>query len=145
MPATLPYFDLVVSARVLARQGYRYIVVHEKFYPRYKLTQTRQLLRALFGSPKEYDGVIVYTVPPMFHGGYTMTNPWKNILLEFLIAIIWFVLLASALTWPMVAHPTEVIVGGGELGGWFWRQWWHFSEVQALENEDLGVWGTIEA
>ena len=26
LPATLPYFDLVVSARVLARQGYRYIV-----------------------------------------------------------------------------------------------------------------------
>ena len=53
--------------------------------------------------------------------------------------------LASALTWPMVMHPTEVIVGGGELGGWFWRQWWHYSEVKALEQEDFGLWGTIES
>ena len=74
-----------------------------------------------------------------------MKNSWSNIVFEGILATVWFVLLASALTWPMVVNPTEVIVGGGELGGWFWRQWWHFSEVQALENEDFGVWGTIEA
>ena len=44
----------------------------------------------------------------------------------------------------MVMHPTEVIVGGGELGIGR-RQWWHYSEVKALEQEDFGLWGTIES
>lgn len=74
-----------------------------------------------------------------------MIQSWKRTLLELTIALLWFVALASALTWPMVMHPTEVIVGGGELGGWFWRQWWHYSEVKALEQEDFGLWGTIES
>ena len=74
-----------------------------------------------------------------------MTQSWKTMLLEFLVALSWFIILASALTWPMVMHPTEVIVGGGELGGWFWRQWWHYTEVKALEQEDFGLWGTIES
>lgn len=69
LPAILPYFDLVVSSRVLARQGYRYIVVHEQFYPTYKLSQTTELLQALFGTPKEYDGVIVYTMPTIISMG----------------------------------------------------------------------------
>lgn len=63
LPAVLPQLDLVISSRVLARQGYRYIVVHESFYPSYKLNQTHQLLRGLFGQGKEYDGVVVYTLP----------------------------------------------------------------------------------
>lgn len=62
LPAVLPYLDLVVSARVMARQGYRYIVVHESFYPTFKLTQTQQLLQALFGEPKRYDDVTVYMI-----------------------------------------------------------------------------------
>lgn len=69
LPATLPYFDLVVSSRVLARQGYRYVVVHEQFYPTYKLKQTTDLLQALFGEPKEYNGVMVYTVPQILAMG----------------------------------------------------------------------------
>lgn len=64
LPANLPQLDLVISSRVLARQGYRYIVVNGSFYPDYKLTQTHQLLRGLFGEGKEYDNqVVVYTLP----------------------------------------------------------------------------------
>ena len=69
LPALLPQLDLVVSSRVLARQGYRYIVVHESFYPEFKLTQTHQLLKALFDEPKRYDGgVVVYQLPVLSSG-----------------------------------------------------------------------------
>lgn len=34
----------------------------------------------------------------------------------------------------------EVIIGGGELGGWLWRYGWHFTEVDALRQDTtLGV------
>ena len=69
LPALLPQLDLVVSSRVLSRQGYRYIVVHESFYPSFKLTQTHQVLKALFGDPKRYeDGVVVYQLPVIVTG-----------------------------------------------------------------------------
>ena len=54
MPSILPELDLVVSARSLARSGYRYIVVHDQFYPDFKNEQVHTLLQALFGSPKHY-------------------------------------------------------------------------------------------
>ena len=64
LPAVLPQLDLVISSRILARQGYRYIVVHESFYPSYKLKQTHQLLKGLFGQGKEYDDdVVLYRLP----------------------------------------------------------------------------------
>ena len=69
LPALMPQLDLVVSSRVLARQGYRYIVVHEAFYPKFKLTQTHQLLNALYDEPKRYDdGVVVYQLPVISSG-----------------------------------------------------------------------------
>lgn len=69
LPALLPQLDLVVSSRVLSRQGYRYIVVHESFYPSFKLRQTHQVLQALFGEPKRYDdGVVVYKLPVISSG-----------------------------------------------------------------------------
>ena len=69
LPALLPQLDLVVSSRVLSRQGYRYIVVHESFYPSFKLEQTHQVLKALFGDPKRYeDGVVVYQLPLISNG-----------------------------------------------------------------------------
>lgn len=74
-----------------------------------------------------------------------MERSWRNIVGEVALCILVYGVLASAMTWPMVAHPSEVIVGGGELGGWWWRTWWHFSEVKALENVDLGWVGTMEA
>jgi hypothetical protein len=47
---------------------------------------------------------------------------------------------AAALTWPALLNLNEVIIGSGELGGWIWRYWWHFQEVDALGQSDLGVW-----
>ena len=74
-----------------------------------------------------------------------MSQSWKATLLELMIAFAWFVILASALTsWPMVMHPTEVIVGGGELEDGFGVSG-GTSEVKALEQEDFGLWGTIES
>ena len=62
LPAILPELDLVISSRVLIRQGYRYIVLHEKFYPPFKFRQVANLLKALYGEPKQYseDGIYVY-------------------------------------------------------------------------------------
>ncbi len=57
---------------------------------------------------------------------------------EVAVALAVFAGLAVALTWPVAAHLREVIVGGGELGGWTWRQWWHFEEVRAIGASDLG-------
>lgn len=64
MPSILPELDLVVAARALARSGYRYIVVHDRFYPDFKKEQVHTLLGALFGTPKHYpsDQLHVYTV-----------------------------------------------------------------------------------
>ena len=60
LPPVLPELDLVVSSRVLARQGYRYIVVHEKFYPEFKRKQVEKLLTALFDEPRKIDSLLIY-------------------------------------------------------------------------------------
>jgi len=65
-------------------------------------------------------------------------------LLEFLLAAVASVAMAVLLTWPIAVHLEEVVVGGGELGGWLWRQWWHFQEVQALYNEEYGLIGEAQ-
>ena len=57
---------------------------------------------------------------------------------ELLLALAVFGALAVAVTWPTALHLDTVILGGGELGGWLWRQWWHFQEVEALGQSDLG-------
>ncbi len=56
-----------------------------------------------------------------------------------------FTAVAGALTWPAVAHLDEVIIGGGELGGWLWRHWWHVTELEALAAADLGPVAAAEA
>ena len=66
-------------------------------------------------------------------------------LIELGCILLFYVLVSALLTWPMILHMDEVIVGGGEFGGWFWRQWWHFSEVRALDKVDLGWIGTLES
>ena len=60
----LPELELVIAARTLARSGYRYIVVHDQFYPDFKAEQVHTLLQALFGEAKHYpeDQLHVYTV-----------------------------------------------------------------------------------
>ena len=56
---------------------------------------------------------------------------------EGLTAVLLSLAAAAVLTWPMILHWDEVIVGGGELGGWLWRYWWHFTEVDAILDSDL--------
>ena len=65
--------------------------------------------------------------------------------LESLLAVAVFSALAVLMTWPAAAHLDEVIIGGGELGGWLWRQWWHFEEVAALSVEGQGFFGDLSA
>ena len=69
----------------------------------------------------------------------------RRVALEVLLAVVVFTALAVLMTWPAAAHLDEVIVGGGELGGWLWRQWWHFEEVAALGTADQGIFATLSA
>jgi hypothetical protein len=64
MPPGLPELDLVIGSRALARQGYRYIVLHEDLYPNFKLQQVEAVLTGLFGAPRRHpaDGLQVYTL-----------------------------------------------------------------------------------
>lgn len=57
--------------------------------------------------------------------------------LELGLAALLYLAAASAMTWPAVLHLDEVIIGGGELGGWLWRYWWHFTELEALAGAGL--------
>ena len=61
------------------------------------------------------------------------------VLAEILVGIVVYLLAASAMTWPMVSEIETMVVGGGEFGGWLWRQWWHFQEIEALAASDLGT------
>lgn len=62
---------------------------------------------------------------------------------ELLVALLFSVALAVLMTWPAAMHLEEVVIGGGELGGWLWRHWWHFQEVRALQGEGYGLVGEI--
>ena len=70
---------------------------------------------------------------------------FKNTMLEFFCALLVSIVVSVALTWPAVANLDQILLGGGELGGWLWRHWWHFEEVRALEYEEVGFLGSIEA
>ncbi|GEM_PF-1016372 len=50
-----------------------------------------------------------------------------------------YMVAAALVTWPAIAHLDQVIIGGGELGGWLWRQWWHSLEFEALVVSDLAL------
>ena len=65
--------------------------------------------------------------------------------LELFGAFVVYLTLACALTWPVAPNLSSVLIGGGELGGWLWRQWWHFEEIRALKQMDMGVIGSTEA
>ncbi|MDP6935777.1 MAG: hypothetical protein QGG40_22865, partial [Myxococcota bacterium] len=64
LPPRMPELDLVIAARTLKRQGYRYIVLHERLYPTFKRTQVETLLTGLLGAPRRWpeDGLQVYTL-----------------------------------------------------------------------------------
>jgi len=51
LPRTLPDLELVLSSRILAKQGYRFVVVHNALYPQLKRRQIHSLLGALLGPP----------------------------------------------------------------------------------------------
>ncbi|MCP4805914.1 MAG: hypothetical protein GY913_03735 [Proteobacteria bacterium] len=59
--------------------------------------------------------------------------------LELTLVSLLYLAAVGAMTWPALAHPDEVIIGGGELGGWLWRYWWHFTEVDALLAGQFGL------
>ncbi len=61
-------------------------------------------------------------------------------LAELLLALLLSVAVAVAVTWPAVQYLDDVVIGSGELGGWLWRQWWHFQEVEALRVSGLPWW-----
>ena len=63
--------------------------------------------------------------------------------LEIAMAMLVFIGLVCVLTWPTIAHLDEVLLGGGELGGWRWREWWHFKEIESIENSDLGLFSSL--
>lgn len=50
-----------------------------------------------------------------------------------------YAVLSAAMTWPMATELDRQVVGGGEFGGWLWRIWWHFQEIEALLDSDLGA------
>lgn len=62
---------------------------------------------------------------------------------ELLVALLFSIALAVLMTWPAAVHLEEVVIGGGEFGGWLWRHWWHFQEVRALQGEGYGLIGEI--
>ncbi len=47
-------------------------------------------------------------------------------------------LATMAITWPMINYFGEIVLGGGELGGWLWRYEWHFQSLDGLVHSDLG-------
>ena len=63
---------------------------------------------------------------------------------EVLFAVVFYAAVASALTWPAVQHLDQIVIGGGELGGWVWREWWHFSEIESLDATNMGLIGSVE-
>ncbi len=43
---------------------------------------------------------------------------------------------AVVITWPMVPNYDQVVVGGGELGGWLWRYNWHYLSLEGVLATD---------
>ena len=68
-----------------------------------------------------------------------MKNKGLRSLVELLAVTLFFFGVSAAVTWPIVLNMDSIVVGGGELGGWLWRQWWHFEEVRALKKVELGA------
>ena len=64
LPRTLPDLELVASARVLQRQNYRWVVVHNRLYPELKREHVHTVLNAVLGPPAHDDPELtIYRVP----------------------------------------------------------------------------------
>ena len=64
---------------------------------------------------------------------------------EILVALLIYTAVTGALTWPAILNLDSVLLGGGELGGWLWRHWWHFEEVQAIKDTEMDALSSMEA
>lgn len=62
----------------------------------------------------------------------------RSALGEITIALLLSLAAAIAFTWPLAQDLDGQVIGGGELGGWLWRTWWHYQEVLALDEYELG-------
>ena len=51
-----------------------------------------------------------------------MTKRILIVTAEVLAGVVIYLLAASAMTWPMIDEMETMVVGGGEFGGWLWRQ-----------------------
>jgi hypothetical protein len=70
LPPRLPELDLVVAGRALSRQGFRYVIVHERLYPEFKRQAVRAVLDGVLGAPRlvAEEGLAVYTLPDLSIG-----------------------------------------------------------------------------
>ena len=41
----------------------------------------------------------------------------RDVVIEVIIALLFYTFAAVALTWPAIIHLDEILLGGGELGG----------------------------
>ncbi len=55
-----------------------------------------------------------------------------------LAALLLALVSAIVVTWPMAQHIDEVVLGGGELGGWLWRYDWHYRSLDGVLASGLG-------
>ena len=64
LPRLLPDLELVSGAKLLAREGYAYIVVHDRLLPQHKRAMVETVLTAVVGPPRKYpeDGVSLYAL-----------------------------------------------------------------------------------
>ncbi|MCK6505033.1 hypothetical protein L6R53_16815 [Myxococcota bacterium] len=75
--------------------------------------------------------------PPPSAPGHALGGRLPGLLAELVASLLLSTLAAVALTWPLASDLSGQVIGGGELGGWLWRMWWHFEEVAALRQLDL--------
>jgi hypothetical protein len=56
------------------------------------------------------------------------------------VAALIFAFAATAIiTWPMLPNYKDVVIGGGELGGWLWRYNWHFISLDGVLATDMSL------
>jgi len=65
MSPALPSLDIVMGARALVRDGYRYVVLHEDLMPPAKREMTVAILEGVYGTPEAWpeDRLLVWTLP----------------------------------------------------------------------------------
>src|SRR5204862_3764868 len=83
--------------------------------------------------------------PHLAPAGARGVNARTTEILGVLAALLISVAASIAITWPMVEYLDQVVLGGGELGGWLWRYDWHFRSLDGLMRTDLGPFALWKA